>query len=334
MLFSPADARELTMKRVCSPSIAAILLAIAPLAAGEAAPAIAAQGESAIIPFAPPTSVLYKVTIARQSGERVEGPQSISYEYRFEPAGEGYRLTITPQFAGSVAFEAVDLPEATRKQLEALVRAPMVLAVSAGAELGGMENEAQYLANWRRTIDALGEGLRKGDPHSAAAAGAFASMMRQIPPETTIAKALENVQPVLEFAGTEMAPGEELSTRVDAPGLRGDTIAADLTIRRSSGTRESAAFSVTVRSDPEQLAASLRPVLGEMVGQMGAPAEAAQMLDAAAVSRERRARYLVSRADGLLDSYRATEIIEIQVSGGGKAQQQRRTTTVEIARIP
>jgi hypothetical protein len=321
------------MKRFfCAAVIGSALALTVPASfAGAQAPA-AAEARTTQLPFLPPiaTPIRYRITISKSGGETSPPPVSMAYTYRFDRKEDGYRLTVAAENADLGDFGKLPLSPAMREKLSTLMKLPLVVDVSGDAEIQGIENGDEYVGAFSGWIDTLAAELEKNpDAGQKALAKPIVDMLRSVPREAWTERLLENVQPVLEFAGTELAQGEPFSTEIEAEGPGGQPLTQRISFTLEGVTGASAEITLRSDTDPEQLAAAFRPMMAQIKAAIPDSGEADPFGDFVGITQQVRGSYRVATADGLLDSLRSEEIMEMTGSRG----KQTRVTTKTIERI-
>lgn len=317
------------MQRFFRAAAAASVLALAVPASGAGAAAIAAEAlaETTRLPFQPPIDapIRYRLTQSKSAGGRPATTASLVYSYRFERNGDAFRLTVTPEKADMMDFDRMPMSAATRERLAAFSKMPLVILLSRDAEVAGIANEAAYLGAFRGWIDALAAEMEKiSDPQQREMAKPAVEMLRSLPAEAWVARLLENVQPVLEFAATELAKGEALTGDVEMDGPGGETVTQHLSYTLEKVAAGTAEISLRSEADPEQLTATFKPLFAQI--RAAAPDQGADPFgELVSVTRQTRGTYRVSTTDGLLDSFRSEETLELKGSGGSEKTVETKT---------
>jgi hypothetical protein len=197
----------------------------------------------------------------------------------------------------------------TESMIEVL-KLPLILKLAADGEFQELENQAEYAA----AMDKLFDSTMKLLPANASAeqkalAKTVADVVRSVPMESRVAKFIESVQPVLEFGGTSLTPGETFKTEQEVEGIGGAPLTRNLTIRLDRVDGGTAHYTMVNTAAPEQYTSMIRKFYASLMA--ADPALAAEGGEVSRAGSEQRATYRVSTSDGLLQSYRSVETTEI-----------------------
>jgi hypothetical protein len=321
------------MKRFfCAAVIGSAFALVVPASGAGAQAAIGAEAETTRLPFLPPlaTPIRYRISVTKSGGEKGPLTTSMISTYRFDRKGEGYRLTVAAENADMGDLGKLPMSPAMRERLSTLMKLPLVVAVSGDAEIQGIENDVEYVGAFSGWIDTLAAEMEKSpDAAQRAMAKPVVDMLRSVPKEVWTERLLENVQPVLEFAGTELAEGEPFSTEIESEGPAGRPLTQRISFTLEGVIGASAEITLRSDTDPEQLTAAFRPMMSQMKAAVPDAGEADSFGDFVGMTQQVRGSYRVATADGLLDSFRSEEIMEMTGSRG----KQKRVTAKTIERI-
>ena len=298
------------VKRISSTAAAVLLLCSTALPASATAPPRAAAA-AVELPFSPPLgrTIRYRHTQAMEGSGR-SSSLSMTYGYRFDKAGDGFRLTVTALPEGASGTPVTGVPAPMTDSMIEVLKLPLILKLAADGEFQELENQAEYAA----AVDRLFETTMKLVPANAPAeqkamAKTVAEMVRSVPMESRVAKFVESVQPILEFGGTALTPGETLRTEMEVEGMGGAPLIRNVTIRLERVDAGAAHYTMVNTVPPEQYTGMIRKFFASLAAS--APAVAAEAGEVSRASSEQRGTYRVSTADGLLQSYRSVETTEI-----------------------
>jgi hypothetical protein len=165
--------------------------------------------------------------------------------------------------------------------------------------------------------------------HKALTATIVASM-RSMPMESWMAKLMEAVQPVIEFAGTEFPVGETLEVESEVTALNGAVLPRNMTVelQRVAGGR--AHFETIDTADPAALTAMMSRLFEQMAAAGGVE-DRKELGEIKGASQVRRSAYRLSLEDGLLESYRLVDTTEFTTSAG--TERKSSVTTIERMKV-
>lgn len=295
-------------------------------AAAPAAQPMQQAAAIADIPFDPPlrTKIRYRWERRLQQGARTELLWSV-YEYRFDAADSGYRLTLTPVSWGTNETDPAKLSFA--KRLDELIRRPFSLRLDEDGQIEAFEDADRY---WQEIFGLLDQEGRD-NPALRAAMQDVVAMYRRMPAEVRQSMLIKEILPVVEFGNTQTEVGKPLVASLEGQSPFGGSISREMTITLNK-VGESSAYLTTTSTVPR---AELEKMMQAMLTQLTSlPADKrAEAEKEVAALREFRhdttADYEVSLADGLLVKYRSTETIEV----GDRDRMERRVTTRTISRL-
>ena len=310
--------------------IALSLLFAVPANPAWSVPQTKLSSQEVVIPFDPPLGrdLSYRW---KQSDTR-DGRTTMSWSvdrFRFEEAGEGYKLTVEPVSSGSNEADPIKLQ--MFKRLEELTRFPFVLRLNADAEIVELERGDEY---WGKIMGALREAMAQRNGKSApledqAIAGVI-GMFEKMPAEVRLAKLTESVQPLVEFAYTETSVSKPIHAQLDTASPFGGTLKQNVVISLTKVERGLAHLTIRMNVPREELLKATAAMLSRL--QNGAPEkdQAAKLESAMGALKEFRsetvADYRISIEDGMLDSFQSTQTIS--VTDGQKNQQRVRTMSL------
>ena len=283
------------------------------------------------IPFAPPIGETLR--FRWQKTLEKDGRSVMQWsldDFRFEKAGEGFRLTVTPVESGSGSEEP--MVKAIEQKLADLMRRPIVLTVSADAVITDFENADAYWATVFEAADAVIAEIGKPEalpPEMRAALAGFLKTLREMPDDARLAMLTENVQPLVTFAATEWSSRTPVISDLESPSPFGP-LKQEVRIALEAVADDSATLSLHSSIPADELERIARTALApfiEAAGKEGKPGNGTK--DFGSFSHETRARTTVSLDDGLVVRHRSTETIE----GGEGSGLKRRVTTVSFDRV-
>ena len=304
------------------------LLAVTP----SPAPIASATAQSATIPFDPPLgeALRYRWEKAIEKDGKTAMAWSVS-DYRFDEAGKGYRLTVTPVSSGSNETDPAKI--AISKKLERLLNIPFVLQLDELGVIAKLENDTLY---WSTIVRVLREELAKprATPASTGEQEAIRAVMdlfEKMPADARLALLTEAVQPLVEFVGTETTVGEPIRATVETPSAWGGQLKREININLvaiAAGKAHLSVHSTIPRSELERLAKDL--VQKVVVKQ--SPSDRIKMNEGFAAlesfQHETSSAYKVWLSDGMLADFLSTETI----STAAKSEKKVRITTRSLAR--
>lgn len=300
------------------------LAAFSVVVAAQASAATNLQDEAKTvnIGFEPELGKIVRYRITRtKNGKRFE----YFYNCRFERNGGSYRLTVTPDFptVGAATVPVAELSPDMAESFETLVRMPIVLNVSAEAEVTGVANEAEFSAGIRKMMASITSGIsRVANPEHRAWATNFVASLNAMPMDSWHSKFLETVNPVVEFAALDMEVGKavEFSSEVVGPG--GTPLTRNVTIRLDKAERGTASISMTDTADR----AAMLNILSRMMAGAPVPKDSPKLTRA---SQQTRATYEVAIRDGKLRRYEAEKKTEM-VLGDHAPEVKTEVTIIEL----
>jgi hypothetical protein len=298
------------MSRIVALSLAAALLTCPAGAMPQVRPALSnTVGEAVALPFRPP---LARPLIYRFTREKTQHGSTIAawseFRFTFTPDGAGYRMHVEPMAAG------IDhQPAASQRQFQSLflrVNLPYTARLGADGQLLGLVDEEAYwdrvVANSRAVVAAL----RQTTPQEVASATQFFDGMN---PEARRSLLLEQVLPLLSFAGTEHRIGNPERSAAEIPGFFGTILQATVTTTLSFANEEEAAFSVAASVPRDQLIAAATaflermPVTGQGHNNARERAETLRNLATADFRRDETGDFTIDRRTGLARRYRSSQ---------------------------
>lgn len=295
------------------------LAAPAVFATAFAAPAPVAQGQIVQIPFHPPVGKVLRFRhskVAEGSETKGSFPASVVYSYRFDKTAEGFNLTVSPELPPGALPIPADLAGEFGDRIFELVRLPLILKLGADGEFMGLQNEKEYAAAIDKMLTSLASVVPDDAPaERKAAAQALIRAVRSMPMESWIAKFMESVQPVVEFAGTEFALGEPVQMESEVTGPNGVIIprTVAVTLKRTDG--DTAHILAVDTASPEAFSRMMRELMVQLV-QAGGEEAKKELGRFKQASQERRSTYRVSTRDGMLQSYELVDTTEVVTADG------------------
>ena len=194
-----------------------------------AKPSSHVQARKISVPFKPPIAgpVRYRSEIVEVKGEERSTLWNVS-ALMFARTGDGYRLTVTPEQTG---FEHPDpLKRAVMTRASDLMSKPYVVKLSETGEIIGLENEVAFwneiFVELERAIVAELPETGAGDTTSNPMKAAF-DTMRNASSEARLAMLTEEIVPILEAGGLELAENEAIEGKAEAAFVFGGTIEQD-----------------------------------------------------------------------------------------------------------
>lgn len=267
------------------------------------------------IPFAPPVGepLRYRQTNTQiRNGRPVT--QSLDVDIVFTRDDRGYVMTATYLPPPGVAASHPGMAVLTR---------PLALRLDAQGAITGMVDEPGYWAG----LDAIFDGVARdmgADQQAAAAMRSMFSDMRNLPDAPRLALISRNISPILEYASTEMVPGERLSGSLSNDTMFGSVV-QDFETRLIGASPDEAQVEVTYRLAPDQMEAMFRN-LEARFGRNSRERERA----IAEVSVIRRDSFSISLQTGLADRHES--IVTASGEEAGATGATRRVQRLERIR--
>lgn len=303
------------MLRVLSLWFATLLLLPA-AASAITVPTTEAAGETVAIPFDPPIdeNVRYRWEIVDER----EGSTTMSWSinsYSFEGIEDGYRLTVTPVSSGSNEKDALKL--SAMKRLAELTKRPFVLRLNESAEIVELVRSDEYWADIFKAVSAsLSEDKSIESQKQARAIRSVMALLEGMPAEAKLAKLTESIQPVVEFAFTEMTRGEPIHATIDTTSPFGGTLKQNIVISLTA-VRDGFAH-LTIRYDvPREELEKLTRALLDGVGKEALSASEREKIKASIATlkdfkSETVADYKIWLEDGMLENFQSTQRITVR----------------------
>ena len=295
-----------------------------------ATPTAELASKEVAVPFEPPVGAnltYHSQKIVEKDG--VKHTLKTVEIYRFEEDGDGYRLVVTPK-----SIEDDDespMMKAITAAAGDLMMRPYAFRVSEDGELGEMIDQDSY---WNAMFDALAKTKYTAsdgkplDPKHKPILDKFVSSMRGMPAEARTALMAEGSQPVLTFAGTAIAIGSMVKSKVEVPSPFGGRIARDVTIKLDRVDGKYAFFKMTDTIPRAELEVLVNAMFSKLDKEMAAKL-APKIAEMKQFSSDITSEYAVSLSDGLLEDYKSVETI-VAVSEG---KTNRRVTTKTLTRV-
>ena len=288
------------------------------------------SSQEVLVPFDPPLG--QNLSYRWEKTDTKDGKTTMSWSldrFRFEEAGEGYKLIVEPVSSGSNETDPVKLQ--MMKRLEEMIRMPFVLRLNAEAEIVELERGDEY---WAKIMAALREALanRGGRPavQEGRAIAAILDMFQKMPAEARLAKLTESVQPLVEFAYTKTSVRSPIRAQVDTASPFGGTLKQDVVISLTKVEKGFAHLTVRMNVPREELlkltAAMVSRLQNGVLDKDQVAKLNAGMAALKEVQSETIADYRISTEDGMLESFRSTQTIS--VTEGDKKEQRVRTMSL------
>lgn len=298
------------MKPLLHPWIArALLLLLIPLQPASAGTvALVAEAPSEVapsevdVPFSPPLDQVIRYRMVKsQAGKSRNSKSEADISIRFErvPAG-GYRMHRSVSALGLP-------PEAKESEIIRIMETPIIFRVDANGEIVGVEDEAKYWDVVERVFSSLVRENPGAGPDQRDLMSTMYKQMRALPQEQRIDLLAKDVQPLLEFVGITVEPGETavLQDEFSIPlaALAEHKIPRVIEITVSNVSEKSIDLRVLGKPDPNALAKAVEALAA--LGPKLAP-------EISSIDLVQDATYVVSRTTGLTLRYKET----IQTSDG------------------
>lgn len=302
-------------------------------ATASAVPQAKPSNQEVLIPFDPPLGE--PLSYRWEKTDTKDGKTVMGWSldrFRFEEAGEGYKLTVEPVSSGSNESDPAKLQ--MMKRLEELTRMPFVLRLNEDAEIVELERGDEY---WASILTALREALaqRKNKPspiEDRAIAGVI-DLFEKMPAEVRLSKLTESVQPLVEFAYTETSLGAPVRAQIDSASPFGGTLKQDVVISLTKVDRGMAHLTVRMNVPREELLKVTSTMVARLQDGVLDKDQAKKLGAALAALKEFRsetvADYRISVEDGVLESFSSTRTIS--ATEGDKKNE--RVTTMSLTRV-
>jgi hypothetical protein len=298
------------MSGLLSMVLAAALATQAAPAATQAAPAAAGAAQRVSLPFNPPLDrpLRYRLTrtIPKPSGTVTA---RLDYEISFSRQGEGLRMTVrTANF--DFAPAAPEVMARVRPFVLELLQ-PFSLRLDAEGEILELEDADGYTERMFATAERRARELGGADPAMLAF---ISGIGRTMTAEQKLNALTMYIAPLLEFAATELALGETLTSEIDSPPLFGaGTFRQHATIlpQRIEGDLLHIRVQSTVPAEETRrallAAMDAVPVTGEGRNTAEQRARTREELSGMEFTRETEDDYAVETATGLTRRHRSAQ---------------------------
>lgn len=281
-----------------------------------------------VIPFSPPTdkplTYLYE-KIEQKDGKTVT--ETSVDRYSFTPDGEGFVLSVVPVSSTSDDTN----PDAQRMRevvLASMGDRPYSLVINESAEITEFVDGAGY---WGAVISALrGQLEAKTDTEAKKQAiRGFLGQLERTPADVRLSMMTQHIQPMVEFALTELDPAKPITTQVETGTLLGGKIMQDIIIKADPPANGAVHVSLTSSIPRREIERLTAQVLDSFKGAAD-KSNQAQAESALASLKELRsdsvADYQIAQDTGVLQSYQLVRTVVATDQG----ESRTRVTTTRL----
>lgn len=295
--------------------------------ASQAVPVAETKAETeasiAYMPFDPPleTPLRYRWEKIVSKDGKTEVEWDIS-SYTFRRTEDGFSLTVMSLESGSNETDPTWL--AVEERLKPLLSQPFILQLSVDGRIIGLDDADRY---WNTIFRALEEGFvefgndgKPLKPEERKILVRVLSVFRDMSPEARLSLLTESIQPVLEFAETEVGDQPLIAT-IESASPFGGMLEHEIRITLDRMEQDLALLSVHSSISPEGLRNLTNLVVGRLAALANNPLEATERKEVEAataamkIQHETGARYRVSTVSGLAHHYEATETMSVEAPG-------------------
>ena len=284
-------------------------------------------------PFDPPINTPTRYLFEKIQEKDGKSTRSwTTYDAVFAERPEGYRLTITPIDSGNDR-ERDKMSEAIYKRLNRIENRPFVVEIGDDLRISGIVDIDRL---WNEIVTAVREtakdpALGKKDRDIASFTAEF---LLNMPKEARLAKLLEPVQPLVEFAGVQIDDASKpIPFETETASPLGGKIKMDGTISVLKADDAETEFAIVSQISRESLDAMLKVAVGQTDKHFGNSQPQSQpQLDKIVAALNRfeivdRANYRLATENGMLIAYTNARSTVVKAQGeSGRIQATWRLT--------